>query len=93
MSYFLYVVGCADESLYAGISLDPQRRVLEHNSSPRGSRYTRSRRPVVLLATWEIGDRARATVAELRFKRLARARKLALLDADLGQLIAALGLD
>ena len=76
--WHLYVLRCADGSLYAGITTDPERRLEEHNTSPKGARYTRARRPVELLRSWSVADRSTATKAERRFKALRRVQKQAL---------------
>ncbi len=78
-NWHLYVLQCADGTLYAGVTTDLQRRVKEHNSGTRAARYTRARRPVSLLRSWALPDRSAATRAEAAFKRLARARKLEVL--------------
>jgi len=70
-------VRCADDTLYTGVTTGLARRVAEHNAG-RGARYTRGRRPVTLLAAWRFPDRGAAQAAEVRFRRLSRARKLAL---------------
>ena len=50
MSYSLYIVCCADGTLYTGIAVDVARRVLQHNGEKRnGARYTSARRPVRLV--------------------------------------------
>jgi putative endonuclease len=50
--WFIYMVRCADGTLYTGIATDPRRRVAEHNGLGRsGARYTRGRRPVRLVYT------------------------------------------
>ncbi|RLC66642.1 MAG: hypothetical protein DRI48_04240, partial [Chloroflexi bacterium] len=76
-TWFLYVVRCADGTLYTGVTTDLTRRVAEHNAG-RGARYTAGRRPVTLLAAWRFPDRGAAQRAEARFRRLPRARKLEL---------------
>ena len=80
--WYLYVVECADETLYTGITTDPQRRVHEHNHSTRAAKYTRSRRPVRLLATWCFEDQSAAASAEWHFKQLSRPQKLERLDRE-----------
>jgi len=45
-NWFVYLVECNDSTYYCGITTDINRRILEHNESKRGSKYTRSRRPV-----------------------------------------------
>lgn len=77
MSWFVYVMRCADDTLYTGITTDVARRLVEHNESPKGARYTRARRPVTLAATWEFESRSEAAREEAKFKRLSRAEKLA----------------
>lgn len=75
--YTLYVVRCADDTLYAGIATDVERRVAEHNTSKRGAKYTRSRRPVRLVYQQAFATRSEALSAEAAFKALPRAEKLA----------------
>lgn len=81
MAWFVYVLECSDGTLYTGITTDVARRVEEHNGSPKGARYTRARRPVLLVATWTHPDRKAASRAEAQFKRLGRAEKLARVTA------------
>ena len=80
--WFFYALRCADDTLYAGVTTDPSRRVTEHNSG-RGARYTAGRRPVRLVAVWRLPDRGAAQRAEAQFRRLSRARKLALIEQRL----------
>ena len=72
----MYVVECVDGSLYAGITTDIDRRLYEHNNTKRGAKYTRSRRPVKLLAHTKCSDRSQALKQEWSFKKLSRAQKL-----------------
>ena len=44
--WFLYVVRCSDDTLYTGVTTNPDRRFKEHNESHRGAKYTESRRPI-----------------------------------------------
>ncbi len=76
--WFVYMVRCADESLYTGVATDVARRVEEHNHSPRGARYTRARRPVTLVYSEACESRSQALQREYAIKRLKRAAKLAL---------------
>ncbi len=69
-SWYVYILRCSDNSLYTGITTDPARRILEHNSGPRGSRYTRSRRPVVLVYCEQAASRSAATRRENHIKKL-----------------------
>lgn len=74
--YHLYVLECADGTLYAGITVDVVRRVKEHNGSALGAKYTRTRRPVKLVFLRKFRSRSAALRAEYRVKRLSRKEKL-----------------
>jgi putative endonuclease len=75
---FVYLLRCADDSLYCGWTTDVQRRLAAHGCGA-ASRYTRSRRPVELAAVISVADRPAALREEARIKRLPRAAKLALI--------------
>ncbi|MEQ3636745.1 GIY-YIG nuclease family protein [Alcanivorax sp.] len=79
--WWVYMLECADRSLYTGISTEPARRVHEHNTSPKGARYTRARRPVRPVLLLPGGDRGSASQLEARIKRLSRRDKQYLLAA------------
>ncbi len=77
----VYILGCADDTLYCGITRDLRRRLAQHNGLlAGGARYTRSRRPVRLLALTEVADRSSAQRLEAEIKRLPKARKVARLQ-------------
>ncbi len=81
----VYIVECADGSLYTGVARDVERRLAQHNGERAGgSRYTRSRRPVVLRWSEQAVDRSEAQRRESQIKDLSRARKLALIAAGDG---------
>ncbi|WP_116475629.1 GIY-YIG nuclease family protein [Zobellella maritima] len=81
-NWFIYLLRCRDGSLYAGITLDPQRRCREHNrDARRASRYVWSRRPAVLVWQQPLTDKSQALRLERRLKRLPKAHKEALLAA------------
>ena len=73
--YYLYMVRCSDNSLYTGITTDLQRRILEHNESKKGAKYTRSRRPVVLVYHEEFKNRKEASQREYVVKKLSKGKK------------------
>lgn len=73
--YYLYIIRCADKTLYTGITVDLERRIQEHNSKKRGAKYTRSRRPVTLLYSKKFRNRGAASKAEARTKKLSRKEK------------------
>ncbi len=75
---WVYILRCADGSLYTGWTNDLDKRIESH-SAGTGGRYTRSRLPVELAASFEMEDRSAAQREEVRIKRLSRADKLALI--------------
>jgi len=78
--YCVYLLRCADDTFYCGIALDPHRRLIQHNDG-KGSRYTASRRPVVLeFATECRFTRAEAQVLEVETKRQSRCAKRSYLE-------------
>jgi putative endonuclease len=76
LTWLVYLLECSDGTYYAGITNRLEHRLEAHNSG-QGARYTRSRRPVALLATQEHPDRSEASKAEIRLKQLPRSEKLA----------------
>jgi putative endonuclease len=71
---FVYLLRCADDTLYCGWTTDVERRLREHRAGT-ASRYTRSRLPVELAAVIPVADRSAALREEWRVKRLSRAEK------------------
>ena len=76
---YVYLLRCADDSLYCGWTTDLARRLAAHGAGS-ASRYTRSRRPVELAAVVAVSDRSAALREEARIKRLPRAAKLRLIE-------------
>ena len=81
----MYVLRCADGTLYTGITTDVERRLREHGGLPgtgaRGAAYTRARRPVSLVFAEAAPDRSHALRRELAIKRLDRGAKERMLIA------------
>lgn len=77
MSWLVYLVECADGTLYCGTTTDLEKRVAAHNAGT-GARYTAGRAPVRVLWSEPCADRGAALRRELAVKRMSRARKLAL---------------
>ena len=75
----VYLLRCADGTLYCGWTSDIERRLAAHRSGT-ASRYTRSRRPVELALVIPVADRSAALSEEARIKRLPRAAKLQLIE-------------
>ncbi len=80
MAYFVYILKCCDETLYTGITTDITRRVEEHNSSQKGAKYTKLRRPVELVYSEKSEDRSSASKREYAIKKLTRKEKLELIN-------------
>ena len=78
MSAFVYMVECADKTLYTGWTTDVDRRLKAHNAG-RGAKYTRERGPVRLVYVEEMPNRRAAMKRELEIKRMRRAKKLNLI--------------
>lgn len=77
--YYLYILKCADKTLYTGITVDLKRRIEEHNDSKLGAKYTRVRRPVKLVYSKKFRNRSSASKEESRIKKLSRDEKLGLI--------------
>lgn len=77
--YYLYVLKCADKTLYTGITVDLPRRIKEHNAGKLGAKYTRGRRPVRLVYSKKFRSRSTASKAEFKIKQLSRKEKLKLI--------------
>lgn len=81
--FSLYIVRCADGSLYTGIATDVARRVAEHEAGRRGAKFMRGKGPFEVVFQEVVGDRARASKCEHRVKQLSRLRKLELVERRL----------
>lgn len=77
--WFLYLIECADRSIYTGIAVDVDARFKAHLSG-KGAHYTRSHPPVRLLASLEFPDRSTASKAEYRVKQLTAIQKRSLVS-------------
>ncbi|MCP4680050.1 MAG: GIY-YIG nuclease family protein [Deltaproteobacteria bacterium] len=85
MAWHVYILECADGSLYTGVTIDLERRVGEHNRGV-GAKYTIGRRPVQLVYSERVGSRSEAGRREYAIKRLSRSQKLSLIRASSGAL-------
>lgn len=75
MSWVCYLLKCADDTLYCGITNDLDKRIAAHNDG-EGAKYTRSRTPVELVYSEACKDRSAALKREMQIKNLSRAAKL-----------------
>ena len=77
----VYLLQCADQSLYAGVTTDLARRLQQHNGQlAGGARYTQARRPVALVWSESCDSRSDAQQWEHALRRLSRVQKLALIS-------------
>lgn len=77
--HFVYIARCCDNTLYTGYTIDVSRRILEHNSSDKGAKYTKTRRPVELVFTKEFATASDAKKYEAEIKKMSRQRKIELI--------------
>jgi len=75
----VYILKCADETFYTGITTDVIRRLEEHNTSILGAKYTSGRRPVELVFAKKYKNRSLASKEENRIKKLSREEKAMLI--------------
>jgi len=85
----IYLLRCADGSMYTGIATDVSRRISEHEQGKRGAKYLRGRGPFELVYQRAVGDRSVATRIEYCVKQLSRSEKenLQRLPARIDQLL------
>ena len=85
-NWYVYILRCADSSLYTGITTDTERRVIEHNQSDQlGAKYTRYRRPVSLVYREPCKNRSTACKREAGIKKLSRQAKIKLIATQADQ--------
>lgn len=78
--FYIYILECADKTLYVGSTNDLKRRLKQHNESKSGAHYTKIRRPVTMVYSEKIGSVGEALKREAEIKRWKRAEKLALIN-------------
>lgn len=80
MNWLCYLLRCADDTLYCGITNDLEKRLAAHNAGT-AAKYTRARGPVALVFVEAHADKSAALKREMEIKALTRAEKLALINA------------
>ena len=73
--WYVYILTCADGTLYTGVTNDVKKRVLAHNEAKTGAKYTKARRPVALSYTEPQNSRGEALKREAVIKKLTRTEK------------------
>lgn len=79
--WFVYMVKCADNTLYTGIAKNVAQRIEKHNAGT-GAKYTRTRAPVCEIYRESCANRSEATKREIAIKKLSRQKKLSLAAGD-----------
>ncbi len=74
-TWWIYLLRCNDNSLYAGVTTDIKRRVKEHNTSKLGAKYTRARRPVALAYLETAENKSVACQREYKIRKLSKVQK------------------
>ena len=78
MSWVCYLLRCADDTLYCGITNDMEKRLAAHNAG-EGAKYTRGRLPVNVVFSESCVDKSAALKREMKIKRMSRSAKQALI--------------
>ena len=84
MTCYCYILQCADGTFYTGWTIDPERRVAQHNKGI-GAKYTSTRRPVKLVYLETLPTRTEAMKRELAIKRMKRMQKNKLVEGYEGK--------
>ena len=79
MPYFVYILECADKTLYTGCTNNLEKRIKEHNGEKRGAHYTKIRRPVILKYAEKCASSSTAKKREAAIKRYSRKKKIKLI--------------
>ena len=88
-TWHVYLLRCADGTLYTGIATDLERRLREHNGEiGKGAKYTAARRPVELVYREDHPDRSAASEREAAIKRLTREQKVMLIEGRAADVVA-----
>ena len=81
MSWHCYILRCADDTLYCGITNDLAKRLAAHNDGT-AAKYTRTRGPVAVVYVEDCADRSSASKREMAIKKLQRGQKIALIESS-----------
>lgn len=77
--WYVYMLECADGSIYTGITNDIKARLAKHNNG-KGAKYTKGRTPVILKVKWLLKNKSEAAKKEYALKQLSRIEKLTLVQ-------------
>ena len=80
MNYFVYILKCADDTLYVGSTNDLAKRIIQHNTAKAGAHYTKIRRPVELVYSETMETLSKALKREAEIKLWRRDKKIKLIQ-------------
>ena len=80
MNHFVYIVECADQTLYVGYTNNLEKRIFAHNNLKSGAHYTKIRRPVVLVYSETFTTLSEARKREMEIKKWDRSKKMQLIE-------------
>ena len=89
--YYLYILQCCDNTLYTGTARNLEARIEQHNRG-KGAKYTRGRRPVMLVYSELLANKSEALKREHEIKKWPRSRKLDLISGDGSRRASRLGI-
>jgi len=78
--WYVYILECIDQTLYTGITTDLKKRLEQHNTSTRGAKYTRGRRPVKMVFSCELSNKSEAQKEEYRIRKLTKTEKIKIIN-------------
>ena len=78
--YYIYILKCSDNTLYTGYTNDLNKRVVAHNTSKTGAKYTKARRPVMLVYSEKFRTKSKAMKREWKIKSMERDEKIKLFN-------------
>ena len=81
MKHYIYILQCADDTLYTGYTNDLEKRIWQHNNGKEGAKYTRSRRPCKLVYHEEYDNKADAMKREYVIKKMMKVEKMKLISS------------
>lgn len=79
MTHYVYILECADKTLYTGYTTDLEKRVETHNSGKAAAKYTKARRPVKLKYSESFDTKSEALKREWAIKKMSRDEKYTLI--------------
>ncbi|MEI8123989.1 MAG: GIY-YIG nuclease family protein [bacterium] len=79
MNHFVYILKCKDKTFYTGYTNDLKKRVFTHNNLKTGARYTKARRPVVLVYSEKFRTKSKAMKRECEIKKMTRLQKISII--------------